>query len=351
MFLLVRSWYVKRLRDLLRVFSPLLWLLRRNEEDVVGLYQFFTPYVEYATGTKMLNFGYWIEGSTENIEKAQDDLCTLTGTIAELDSAEMVIDVGSGFSAPAAKWELKYNLINKIICIDINYKELMTATKNIEETYSHRSKNLQMSSRSYDRHGYGYGNEATISVVNATATNLPLGDHFADRVIALESAQHFKPLNDFIRESSRILKHGGLLVMAIPVVRTETEDCSENIHISALRIIRQLGILSITWASEHYQLEYIKSVISNENFKIKQIEYIGSAVYGPLADYYIRNRIVINQMFRHKRRHYLQQVIYKISEKIVYRSALKMKELSQKGTIDYVLIKASRSDNKISEWN
>ena len=44
-----------------------------------------------------------------------------------------------------------------------------------------------------------------------------------------------------------------------------------------------------------------------------------------------------------------KKIIYDLVERIVYVSALKMKELSQKGTIDYVLIKASRSSNKISE--
>ena len=44
-----------------------------------------------------------------------------------------------------------------------------------------------------------------------------------------------------------------------------------------------------------------------------------------------------------------KKIIYDLVERIVYVSALKMKELSQKGTIDYVLIKASKSANKISE--
>ena len=38
-----------------------------------------------------------------------------------------------------------------------------------------------------------------------------------DRVLALESAQHFKPLVDFILESKRVLIKSGLLVMAVPI--------------------------------------------------------------------------------------------------------------------------------------
>jgi len=38
---------------------------------------------------------------------------------------------------------------------------------------------------------------------------LPFSKNSADRIIALESAQHFKPFKDFISESHRILKKDG----------------------------------------------------------------------------------------------------------------------------------------------
>ncbi|GBL42160.1 hypothetical protein EMGBD3_15280, partial [Nitrosarchaeum sp.] len=37
------------------------------------------------------------------------------------------------------------------------------------------------------------------------STKLPFSDNSVDRVLALESSQHFKPLKDFISESKRIL--------------------------------------------------------------------------------------------------------------------------------------------------
>ena len=45
---------------------------------------------------------------------------------------------------------------------------------------------------------------------------LPFNDNSVDRVLALESAQHFKPLSDFIVESRRVLIKSGFLVIAIP---------------------------------------------------------------------------------------------------------------------------------------
>jgi hypothetical protein len=40
---------------------------------------------------------------------------------------------------------------------------------------------------------------------------------------------------------------------------------------------------------------------------------------------------------------YFQNILYNRAENIVYKSALKMKDLSEKGIIDYVLIKATKT--------
>lgn len=103
----------------------------------------------------------------------------------------------------------------------------------------------------------------------------------------------------------------------------------------------KLGILSLNWASEHYELESVKSLISTLGFEIINIQHIGSHVYEPLADYYAQNRKIIKDIILKERtsRH-LQNILYKVIEKVVYNSALRMKEASQKGFIDYVLIKA-----------
>jgi len=63
-----------------------------------------------------------------------------------------------------------------------------------------------------------------------------------------------------------------------------------------------------------------------------------------LADYYAQNREIIKSILLKERTYslssYLHGFLYNIIERVVYNSALKMKEASQKGFIDYVLIKA-----------
>jgi cyclopropane fatty-acyl-phospholipid synthase-like methyltransferase len=166
---------------------------------------------------------------------------------------------------------------------------------------------------------------------------LPLTDECIDRVIALESAQHFKPLIQFIQESRRILRHDdGLLVVAIPVITMAKSSLS-----SKIRDFMRLGILSLTWASEHYDLESVKSLITRSGFEIINIQHIGPHVYEPLADYYSQNRKIIKDIILKERTStHFQNILFKVIERFVYNSALKMKEASQKGFIDYVLIKA-----------
>lgn len=46
----------------------------------------------------------------------------------------------------------------------------------------------------------------------------------------------------------------------------------------------------ITWTSEHYSLERIKSESIAEGFQIRDIKHIGHHVYEPCAEYYVQNR-------------------------------------------------------------
>ncbi|MEJ2261752.1 MAG: class I SAM-dependent methyltransferase [Nitrosopumilaceae archaeon] len=193
----------------------ILWTLRRNEKDVVNLYDSLSPVMQIATGGSMLNFGYWSENDSEPIT-AQKNLCHAFGQIADLEKAQYALDVGSGLSAPAMLWRDKYEKL-KLFCININYNQLL---------FSRPQRNLEF--------------------VNSTSTKLPFSDNSSVRVLALESSQHFKPYENFILESKRVLKNSGILVLALPVVLADTS-------------IKKLGILKFTWSSEHYNLDLLKN--------------------------------------------------------------------------------------------
>jgi ubiquinone/menaquinone biosynthesis C-methylase UbiE len=265
----------------------LLWTLRRNEKDVINLYDSLSPVMQVATGASMLNFGYWTDKINEPI-LAQKNLCDFFGKLAELEDAQTVVDVGSGLSAPAIFWRNLYEKLN-LNCVNINFKQLCFS-----------------------------GPEKNIEFINSTSTKLPFADNSVDRVLALESSQHFKPLDSFISESKRILKKSGILALALPVTLS---------HAS----LRKMGILKFTWSSEHYGVDFIKKLVIDKGFTITDERLIGDQVYDPLADYYVKNRDSLKKSIKQKYPDFI--------EKILFKSMLKMKKSSEEKMIDYLILK------------
>jgi SAM-dependent methyltransferase len=300
----------------LRPLDIVFWTFRRNVSDVVKLYDSLSPLMQLACEGDMLNFGYWDE-ATKNPAEAQNRLCSLVGIAAEIGSASRVLDAGSGLCAPAVQWKSEYEN-SQIHCLNINFKQL---------AYSN---DLQKKRKVTLASGSGYAAkdltlaEPSIDLfLNATSTDLPFGDKSLDRVIALESAQHFRPLGRFLSESRRVLAPNGLLVLAIPVI-------SRKFHPITLPF--RLGLLSFTWSSEHYLFDYVQSTILGSGFKITGIDRIGHKVYEPLANYYMSHRNEIRKKILTQYSSFL--------EAILYYSLLKMKALSETEVIDYVIIKA-----------
>nr|AIF23025.1 methyltransferase type 11 [uncultured marine thaumarchaeote SAT1000_12_D12] len=108
-----------------------LWTFRRNENDVVNLYNTLSPVMQLATGGDMLNFGYWHKEDMSPVN-AQNRLCNKIGKLAELESANSLLDIGSGLSAPAIIWTRLYPDVN-ISCLNINYIQLQLAKKIVEK--------------------------------------------------------------------------------------------------------------------------------------------------------------------------------------------------------------------------
>jgi len=271
----------------------ILWTFRRNENDVVNLYNTLSPVMQLATGGSMLNFGYWHKEDVSPVN-AQNRLCNKIGELAELESANSLLDIGSGLSAPAIIWAKLYPDVN-ISCLNINYIQLQLAKKIVKEKISN----------------------SMINVINSTSTMLPFSTNSLERIIALESAQHFKPFNDFISESYRVLKKNGILTFAMPVIKNNSS-------------VKKLGILALTWSSEHYKQDFVISKTTKKFKIIKKIE-IGHDVFEPLSNYYNKNR-------RRLRNKILTQYPSYV-ENLLFKSLLKMKKASQEKLIDYLLIK------------
>ena len=278
--------------------ETILWTFRRNENDVVNLYNTLSPVMQLATGDSMLNFGYWCSDDTSPIV-AQNRLCDMVGKLAVLDSANSLLDIGSGLSSPAIMWARLYPDIC-ISCVNINYNQLQLAQKIVDKKTTGQK----------------------IHEINSTSTMLPLSSNSIERIIALESAQHFKPFDSFISESHRVLKKNGIFTFAIPVIKKKSG-------------IKNLGILAVTWSSEHYNQDFIISKTSKKFKIIEKIE-IGSNVFEPLVDHYVKNRYRLKNNILKEYPSYL--------EKILFKSLLKMKKASSEKLIDYLLIKCIKDN-------
>jgi cyclopropane fatty-acyl-phospholipid synthase-like methyltransferase len=279
-------------------FELVLWTFRRNENDVVNLYNTLSPVMQLVTDDNMLNFGYWSKEVTTPID-AQNRLCNEISEIAELNSAKSLLDIGSGLSSPAIMWSSSHPNID-ISCLNINYTQLKFAQKIVNKKTSNR----------------------TIHEINSTSTMLPFLTNSVERIIALESAQHFKPFSNFITESYRVLKKDGILTIAIPVVKKKSN-------------MRNLGILALTWSSEHYSEQFVISEITKKFKSIKKIE-IGTNVFEPLANYYFKNRKKLRNKILTKYTSYVENILFK--------SLLKMKKASDEGIIGYLIIKCMKCD-------
>ena len=283
-----------------------LWTFRRKEKDIVNLYDSLSDLMRLATGGDMLNFGYWDEKTITPLE-AQKKMCNIFGKKAQLKTNQHIVDVGSGISSPAIQWSLEYSPVN-LSCININFNQLLSSINNVNQSVP-----------TNDSQNFNF--------VNATATTLPFEKESIDRVLSLEAAQHFKPLKNFIAEAFRILRKNGTLALAIPVM-------TENHTVSKMK----LGTLSLTWSSEHYSKEFVESNLKQVGFSNIDLQKIGSNVYEPLANFYIANRNSIKNKIL---KFYPTYV-----EKILFKSLNKMKEVSEKKIIDYILISCiKKQDN------
>ena len=320
--------------------NPILWTARRSEHDVISLYNYLSGLMRIITKDYCLNFGYWNKGINSPRE-AQRRLCSLIADVSDLYSARTVLDIGSGFSVPAIYWKSLFDSLN-IVCVDVNLRQLkfgVSLQDDLKEkiTFPLSKDNTKESKSSLELKLPHSEDAEKLSFVNATSTALPFADNSVDRIIALESAQHFRPLSEFFMESNRVLEKNGIFVTAMPVIHNQECLVGNNIFsevISIMSTFLKLGVLSFTWMSEHYDLDHIKSQIGNAGFRSKEIELIGSQVYEPLSKYYIQNREKIQNAIL---KEYPSHI-----EKILYKSISKMNELSEKRVIDYAIIRADK---------
>ena len=89
-----------------------------------------------------------------------------------------------------------------------------------------------------------------VTYINSSSLCLPFATGTVDRIIALESAQHFKPFDMFIAESYRILQPKGLFVIAMPVTVSLDNVLKKLFNLGILNLTGRQSIMDLNMSSQ-----------------------------------------------------------------------------------------------------
>lgn len=136
-----------------------------------------------------LNLGYWKDA--RDLDAASNALADLAADGVRLGPDDTLLDVGFGFADQDIRWATRYEPA-QIIGLNLTASQVRVARERVAER----------------------GLEDRIDLREGSATAMDLPDESVDKVIALESAFHFRPRAEFLREAFRVLRPGGRLAVA-----------------------------------------------------------------------------------------------------------------------------------------
>ena len=136
-----------------------------------------------------LNLGYWKEA--QSIDEACAALAMLGAEPAQMGPRDDVVDVGFGFADQDMLWVERLG-VRRITGVNVTPVQVRIGRARVARR----------------------GMAERVTLIEGSATALPLPDGSADVVTAVECAFHFDTREAFLAEAFRVLRPGGRLVLA-----------------------------------------------------------------------------------------------------------------------------------------
>jgi len=157
------------------------------EERIRNFYDTVSRRTVAKRATHYMNMGYWRE-NPRSLDEACEAMARFFGDFAELGIQDRILDAGCGFGDQDIYWAAG-NAPQHITGINISQVQVESAQQRVSEL----------------------GLQDRISIHLASATDIPFSEGSFNKVVSLESAQHFGTREDFFREALRVLTPGGWL--------------------------------------------------------------------------------------------------------------------------------------------
>jgi ubiquinone/menaquinone biosynthesis C-methylase UbiE len=178
------SWST-RAREFVR-FSTLLLSPGRGRADL--LYELASTDNYLTEKTLYRNVGYW-KNAPATLDDACQELARLAAETLQLGPQDRLLDVGFGYGDQDMFWAETFKP-REIVGINITHSQLETASERVAAR----------------------GMSDRVKFQLASSTAMPFETGSFDKMVALESAFHFRTREDFFREAFRVLRPGGRLV-------------------------------------------------------------------------------------------------------------------------------------------
>ncbi|HEY1186624.1 MAG TPA: class I SAM-dependent methyltransferase [Gemmata sp.] len=204
-----------------------------------------------------INLGYWKDA--HSLDDAARSLAALLATRADLRPGARVLDAGFGFADQDIQWAAAYPGL-EIDGINVSPLQVGAAQQRVQQA--------------------GLADRVRLVLGDAIAT--PFEANAFDRVVALESAFHFRSRSAFFGEAHRVLRPGGRIGLADFVAAPADRRPRGLRH----RLARLAGVLS--WQIPTRNLiprERYEKQMCAAGFRNVRVESIGEHVFGPFEAY------------------------------------------------------------------